>query len=160
MHSSCRTSALGRITQGSHIAYYSLMFIIAYPLNGQLYVFAGRVKIVSHSSCRISAILRYFCPLICIHSLDIFLSQEDVESFMKKEDENAESVLKKLDEQHNKYKFMEYNLTTKKARWDNTFSWTPLNAFVRNNKTFFLAWELMDQPLIYNLNTLDFQQKS
>ena len=54
--------------------------------------------------------------LICIHSLGIFLSQEDVESFMKKEDENAESVLKKLDEQHNKYKFMEYNLTTKKAR--------------------------------------------
>ena len=35
---------------------------------------------------------------------------------MKKEDENAESVLRKLDEQHNKYKFMEYNLTTKKAR--------------------------------------------
>ena len=42
--------------------------------------------------------------------------QEDVESFMKKEDETAESVLKKLDEQHNKYKFMEYNLNTKRAR--------------------------------------------
>ena len=26
-------------------------------------VFAGRVKIVSHSSCRTSAILKYFCPL-------------------------------------------------------------------------------------------------
>ena len=26
-------------------------------------MFAGRVKIVSHSSCRASAILRYFCPL-------------------------------------------------------------------------------------------------
>ena len=43
--------------------------------------------------------------------------QEDVESFMKKEDETAESVLKKLDEQHNKYKFMEYNLNTKRARY-------------------------------------------
>ena len=42
--------------------------------------------------------------------------QEDVESFMKKEDETAESLLRKLDEQHNKYKFMEYNLNTKKAR--------------------------------------------
>ena len=27
-------------------------------------MFAGRVKIVSHSSCRTSAILKYFCPLI------------------------------------------------------------------------------------------------
>ena len=26
-------------------------------------MFAGRVKIVSHSSCRASAILKYFCPL-------------------------------------------------------------------------------------------------
>ena len=32
-------------------------------------MFAGRVKIVSHSSCRASAILKYFCPL-CIY--DIF----------------------------------------------------------------------------------------
>ena len=26
-------------------------------------MFAGRVKIVSHSSCRTRAILKYFCPL-------------------------------------------------------------------------------------------------
>ena len=39
------------------------MFFIAYPLKGQVRVFAGRVKIVSHSSCRTSAILKYFCPL-------------------------------------------------------------------------------------------------
>ena len=26
-------------------------------------MFAGQVKIVSHSSCRASAILKYFCPL-------------------------------------------------------------------------------------------------
>ena len=27
-------------------------------------MFAGRVKILSHSSCRASAILKYFCPLV------------------------------------------------------------------------------------------------
>ncbi|GFT38516.1 prefoldin subunit 3 [Nephila pilipes] len=44
----------------------------------------------------------------------IFL--EDVDSFMKEEDnqENAEGVLKRLDEQHSKYKFMEMNLFRKK----------------------------------------------
>lgn len=42
---------------------------------------------------------------------------EDVDSFMKRENnESAEVVLKRLDEQHNKYKFMESNLYTKKAR--------------------------------------------
>ncbi|XP_045196249.1 prefoldin subunit 3-like [Mercenaria mercenaria] len=41
---------------------------------------------------------------------------EDVDSYMKRSEETAESALKKLDEQHNKYKFMEYNLNTKKAR--------------------------------------------
>ena len=30
---------------------------------GQVHVFAGWVKIVSHSSCRTSVILKYFCPL-------------------------------------------------------------------------------------------------
>ena len=39
------------------------MFFIAYAFKGQVYVFAGRVKIVSHSSCRTSAKLKYFCPL-------------------------------------------------------------------------------------------------
>ena len=64
MHSSCRTSALGRITLGSYISYYCLMFFIAYAFKGQVHVFAGRMNIVSHSSCRTSAILKYFCPLI------------------------------------------------------------------------------------------------
>ena len=41
---------------------HSLMFFIAYAFKGQVCVFAGRVKIVSHSSCRTSAILKYFCP--------------------------------------------------------------------------------------------------
>ena len=39
------------------------MFSIAYAFKGQVQVFAGRVKIVSHSSCRTVAILKYFCPL-------------------------------------------------------------------------------------------------
>ncbi|XP_078322381.1 prefoldin subunit 3-like isoform X1 [Crassostrea virginica] len=42
---------------------------------------------------------------------------EDVDSYMKRDgNDSAEAVLKRLDESHNKYKFMEYNLTTKKAR--------------------------------------------
>ena len=39
------------------------MFFIAYAFKGQVHVFEGRVKIVSHSPCRTSAILKYFCPL-------------------------------------------------------------------------------------------------
>ena len=34
------------------------------PFPGQVCVFAGQVKIVSHSSCRTSVILKYFCFLI------------------------------------------------------------------------------------------------
>lgn len=42
---------------------------------------------------------------------------EDVDSFMKRDgNDSAETVLKRLDESHSKYKFMEYNLSTKKAR--------------------------------------------
>jgi len=33
------------------------------------------------------------------------------------QNKSAEAVLRQLEEQHNKYKFMEYNLTTKKSRW-------------------------------------------
>ncbi|XP_066923105.1 prefoldin subunit 3-like isoform X1 [Clytia hemisphaerica] len=40
---------------------------------------------------------------------------EDVEEFMKKE-ESFESALRKLDEQYQKYKFMESNLVQKKVR--------------------------------------------
>ena len=39
------------------------MFLIAYTFKGQVHKFAGRVKIVSHSSCRTSAIFKYFCPV-------------------------------------------------------------------------------------------------
>ena len=58
----------------SHITYYSLMFVIVYAFKGQVHVFAGWVRIVSHSSCRPSAILKYFCPLIQVsfNSLNYF----------------------------------------------------------------------------------------
>ena len=36
------------------------MFFIAYAFKGQVHKFAGRVKTVSHSSCRTSAIFKYF----------------------------------------------------------------------------------------------------
>ena len=39
------------------------MFFIVYAFKGKVHVFAGRVKIASHSSCRTSAILKYICPL-------------------------------------------------------------------------------------------------
>ena len=39
------------------------MFFITYPFKGQVHVFAGQVRIVSHLSCRTSAILKYICPL-------------------------------------------------------------------------------------------------
>ena len=42
------------------------MFFIAYTFKGQVndIVFAGRVKIVSHLSCRTGTISKYFCPPI------------------------------------------------------------------------------------------------
>lgn len=46
--------------------------------------------------------------------------QDDVDKFMEKtENSSVEEVLKRLDEQHSKYKFFEYNLITKRKRQDN-----------------------------------------
>ena len=39
------------------------MFFIAYAFKRHVHLFAGRVKVVSHSSCRTIAIFKYFCPL-------------------------------------------------------------------------------------------------
>jgi len=45
---------------------------------------------------------------------------EDVDQFMKKtENESAEAVLKRQEELHQKFKFMEYNLNMKKTRLKN-----------------------------------------
>ena len=47
------------------VTYYSHMLFIAYTFKGQVHdiVFAGGLKIVSHSSCRTSTLLKYFCTL-------------------------------------------------------------------------------------------------
>ena len=37
---------------------------LGYAFSGQVHVFAGQVKIVSHLFYRTSAILKYFCPLV------------------------------------------------------------------------------------------------
>ena len=51
------------------------MFFIAYAFKGHVHVFAGRVKVVSHLSCRTSAIFKYFCPSDKEHnSLGIFFA--------------------------------------------------------------------------------------
>lgn len=47
----------------------------------------------------------------------MIFAKDDVEAHMKKED-NVEMALKKLDEQYQKYKFMEANLVQKKLRYD------------------------------------------
>lgn len=59
--------------------------------------------------------------LMSLHSSEstcIVCLQEDVEAFMKQPEnsDNTASVLRALDEQHNKYRFMDYNLATKKSR--------------------------------------------
>ena len=56
--------------------------------------------------------------LYCIiFFLLFYFMQEDVDTFMSKEGgDGAESVLRRLDEQHQKYKFMEYNLLAKKRK--------------------------------------------
>ena len=50
------------------------MFFIAYAFKGQVHVFAGRVKIVSLSSCRTNAMFKYFFPLLWQHNLSNQLS--------------------------------------------------------------------------------------
>ena len=64
----------------SRKSYYSLMFFIAYTFKGQVHVFAGQVKIVSHSSCRTSAILKYFCPLYSTVTVFTLNNQYDLGS--------------------------------------------------------------------------------
>ena len=44
------------------------LFFIADTFKGQVHVFAEWVSIVSHSSCRTSAILKYFCPLTSVNN--------------------------------------------------------------------------------------------
>ena len=61
------------------------MFFIAYAFKGQMHVFAGRVKIVGHSSCRTSAILKYFCTLQRQEmNITCFCTQLNVNSIFEK----------------------------------------------------------------------------
>ena len=50
------------------------MFFIAYAFKGQVHVFRGQVKYVSHLSCRTSAIMKYFCPLKANTVFDLITS--------------------------------------------------------------------------------------
>lgn len=52
----------------------------------------------------------------------VILFQEDVDTFMKQPgNETADAVLRKLDEQYQKYKYMELNLSQKKLRYHKDF---------------------------------------
>lgn len=66
-------------------------------------------------SC-ISCMLSFY-----VHYLWLFLFvslQEDVDTFMAKEDNaSAQDVIKRLDEQLNKYKFMEVHLQARRKKW-------------------------------------------
>ena len=53
------------------------MFFIAYIFNRQVHVSAGQVKIVSHLSCKTSAILKYFCPLYGVNLFFYFTSKHN-----------------------------------------------------------------------------------
>ncbi len=60
-----------------------------------------------------------FSNQICLDVTLFPIYQDDVDEYMKRADstESAEVALRNLEESHSKYKFMEYNLTTKKARY-------------------------------------------
>ena len=58
--------------------------------------------------------LSYYCNF---SDLRYFYLKDDVDSYMQSEEGNAaEGVLAKLDEQYQKYKFMEVNLIQKRLR--------------------------------------------
>ena len=60
------------------------MLFIAYAFKGHVHAFAGRVKVVSHSSCRTSSIFIYFCPLKSIVKMTSIALQTTVEPLTDK----------------------------------------------------------------------------
>ena len=67
-NSSLSTCPVGRVLweellEGAILHITPLCYLLHNAFKGQLHVFAGWVKIVSHLSCRTSAILKYFCRL-------------------------------------------------------------------------------------------------
>ena len=67
-----------------------------------------------------SCVLIFVCLCTVMYYWDcgnVVSVQDDVDEYMShSENKSAEAVLRHLEEQHNKYKFMEYNHTTKKSR--------------------------------------------
>ena len=78
----------------SHIKYYTQMFFSAYAFKGQVHVFSGQVKIVSHMSCRTSAILSYFCLrwFLCIVVHTVFIPAQNLKSYHECESGRKKSV--------------------------------------------------------------------
>ena len=75
------------------------MFFIAYAFKGQVHVFAGGMKIVNHSSCRTSAILKYFFPDTAfdpISTVYIPLKNNYIPSFENREDPNQNKIEHKI----------------------------------------------------------------
>lgn len=58
------------------------------------------------------------CPSFNRYALWFFSSKDDVDAYMARPENtgNVDKVLKKLDDQHAKYKFMEFNLLSKRRR--------------------------------------------
>lgn len=65
--------------------------------------------------CIVKKCIFFNCLKEVTHS---YILQEDVDAFIAKPENNhnVDKVLKKFDEQHSKYKFMEYNLITKRKK--------------------------------------------
>ena len=78
----------------SHIKYYTQMFFSAYAFKGQVHVFSGQVKIVSHMSCRTSAILSYFCLgwFLCIVVHTVFIPAQNLRNYHECESGRKKSV--------------------------------------------------------------------
>ena len=94
------------------------MFFIEYAFKGQVHVFAGRVKIVSHSSCRTSVILKYFCPLHMSHfSFQLSCIGQDIEELPQRLIDDYSKVTRRLDLSFNRIRsvLIDFSFTVKAA---------------------------------------------
>ena len=88
------------------------MFFIAYAIKGQVRVFAGRAKIVSHSSCRTSAILKYFCLLPVNISLFLFQYIENLDRMKRLQVLNlSNNIIERVEKLDKLLKLKELNLS-------------------------------------------------
>ena len=79
------------------------MFFIAYAFKGHVHAFAGRVKVVSHSSCRTSAIFKFFCLLIMLSifmvsiisfALTLYLIETPFKAYASKADPDQAALVR------------------------------------------------------------------